>query len=243
MMLDVHDLDLRYGQRTVLQRVSLTVAAGEVVLLVGLNGSGKSSLLKAVAGLVPKAAGEVRFKGRTLDSQDASRVAQLGIGYLPQGHKVFPSLTVAENLALASALSRRRASASGGWPLAEGQLARHSSKNAGLLSSGERQVLASAMLLAQGPDLMLLDEPSSSLSPALASALLTEIRTLCRQRGRSAVLVEQEVALALQFADRVYLLADGSAKHLGPPGPTTMHELLTHSLTTVDDDTYLGRTV
>lgn len=207
-MLVIDNIDAAYGRRPVLQGATMQAAPGEVVAVLGLNGSGKSTLLKCVAGLVRCTAGDISFNGKPLRGLPPGDVNRLGVGYLPQGHHVFPSLTVADHLRLAVELKSNggeRAGVLALFPI----LGPLRGRRAGLLSAGERQAVAVAMLLLQEPTLMLLDEPCAALALPTAQGLLGHVKELCRREQRTAVIVEQEVELALSVADRAFLAREG----------------------------------
>jgi branched-chain amino acid transport system ATP-binding protein len=222
-MLRVCDLDVSYGPRHVLWGVSLEVGAGEAVALLGRNGAGKSTTLKAIIGLVPVGAGrvEVQTAGiwRDIARLPAHERAALGIGYVPEERRIFPHLTVAENLRVGldrlalSAAARRRAHerAFDLFPALPELLARPGR----LLSGGEQQMLAIARVLVLGPRAILLDEPSQGLSPLLADSVLESVERLAAE-GIAVLLVEQNALAALGVARRGYLMDKGVIAASGP---------------------------
>ncbi|MCY4242520.1 MAG: ABC transporter ATP-binding protein [Rhodobacter sp.] len=201
----------------ILHGVSVHVDAGEVVSIIGPNGSGKSTLVKAVAGLVRVSAGNVRLDGRDITGVAAHRLAAEGVGYVPQTGNVFATLTVRENLMI------------GGAPLAKAAalerieeicdiypiLKERMHDRAGSLSGGQRQILAVARALLTRPRLMLLDEPTASLSPKAASELFSAVRGLARD-GAAVLMVEQNAKAALRVSDRGLVLAEGRNRIEGP---------------------------
>jgi branched-chain amino acid transport system ATP-binding protein len=209
-LLEIAALDAGYGPAQVLFGVSLSLAAGEVVALLGRNGAGKSTLIKAAMGLVPPRAGSVRFAGRDIAGQPSWRIAREGLGYVPEERRVFPDLTVAENLAVG-----RRPTRDGlaGWTEARlfalfPPLAPLARRVAGSLSGGEQQMLAIARTLAGNPRAVLLDEPAEGLAPVVIEPLADAI--LAMAKGGVAVLVaEQNLDFAAAVADRAVLLARG----------------------------------
>jgi neutral amino acid transport system ATP-binding protein len=206
-LLEVVGIFARYADVDILQGVSLHVEAGNLVALLGPNGAGKSTLLKAIIGLLPPRAGRIRFGGRdATETSPEARVAA-GMGYVPQVANVFPSLSVLENLEVSIAREgeRSRLGESLAWfPALEGKLR----LRAGVLSGGERQMLAIARALGTRPKLLLLDEPTAALAPVVARAILDQI-LLIRRAGTAVLMVEQNARLALRVADRAYVLEMG----------------------------------
>src|SRR5690606_12862349 len=212
-MLEVANLDVAYGRVPALRGVSLRVGAGELVAVVGPNGAGKSTLFNAISGLAPVTSGAIRFEGRDLLSVPPARRAHLGIAHVPEGRQASPSLTVREQPELGASTSSGRAAWAENlesiytwFPV----LAQRERQAAGTLSGGEQQMLAIARGLASAPKLLLLDEPSMGLAPAVADEIFDRIVAIHRDRSVSILLVEQRVAEALHFADRGYVLEAGS---------------------------------
>ena len=200
----------------IVREVSLEVRAGEIVALLGPNGAGKSTLVKAIAGLVPVTAGEIRFEGRDIAGFPAHKLIGEGLAFVPQNENIFTRLTVGENLALAGhrlgkRVGQRLEAVFALFP----DLAARRRLSAGRLSGGQRQMLACARALIVEPRLLMLDEPSAGLAPAMVSQLfakLSEVRTA----GVTILIVEQNVKAALALADRGYLLVDGRPRLCGP---------------------------
>ncbi|MCI0545830.1 MAG: ABC transporter ATP-binding protein [Candidatus Rokubacteria bacterium] len=223
-LLAVEDIHTYYGDSYVLQGLSLAVARGQIVALLGRNGMGKTTLIRSIAGLTPPRAGTITFEATPLTGLRPHTIAQRGIGLVPQGRRTFPSLTVRENLLLpTSPLAGRGGRGSGDgerWTLEKvlrefPQLAERGGQRARHLSGGEQQMLAIGRALMSNPRLILMDEPSEGLAPILV-AQLGEIMRGLRAHGHSILLVEQNVNLALAVADHVYVLATGRVVHEGP---------------------------
>jgi branched-chain amino acid transport system ATP-binding protein len=210
-MLTVETLDVFHGDAQALDGVSLEVTEGSIVAIVGANGAGKSSLIRTIAGMHRPARGRIVFRGRDIAGWPSHRVCDQGIGQVPEGREVFPTLTVAENLAMGAMLPRARAARARNlervlalFPL----LAERSAQPAGTLSGGEQQMLAIGRCLMGMPELVMFDEPSLGLAPALVQTVLATIRDLNRE-GLTCVLVEQNVAVSLRLANRAYVLENG----------------------------------
>jgi len=210
-MLQVRDLDVFYGDAQALDRVSIGVEEGRVVAIVGANGAGKTSLIRAIAGMLRPAHGRVTFRGQDITGWPSHRVCNAGIGQVAEGRQVFPTLSVRENLDVAALLPRARARRADSlarvfamFPI----LAERDRQAAGTLSGGEQQMLAIGRCLMGLPDLVMFDEPSLGLSPALMQEVLKTIRELNRD-GLTCILVEQNVAASLRLADRAYVLENG----------------------------------
>lgn len=211
-MLKISNLCVGYRGVPVLKDVSLEVAAGEFVAVVGPNGAGKTTLFKSISGIVPATSGDIRFDGDDLLRIPPPRRAHLGIAHVPEGRQVFPSLSVDENLEMGAYAQRdrrgRRATLERiySWFPA---LADRGRQLAGTLSGGEQQMVAIGRGLASSPRLLMLDEPSMGLAPAIADSIFERIVTIHKEAGIGILLVEQRVAEALHFARRGYVLETG----------------------------------
>jgi branched-chain amino acid transport system ATP-binding protein len=215
-MLIVDDIHTYYGDSHILQGVSLTVGQGEAVALLGRNGVGKSTTIKSIIGFTPPRHGQITLRGVEVSHLPSYRIAQMGVGLVPQGRSIFPALTVRENITLAA-----RKTTNGGWTLERALETfpplKARLKNLGAqLSGGEQQMLALARALMTNPQLLLLDEPSEGLAPLLVAEIGRIIGHL-RQEGLSILLVEQNLALALSVADRVYVMNKGWIVFEGTP--------------------------
>jgi branched-chain amino acid transport system ATP-binding protein len=218
-LLSVRDIHTYYGDSYVLQGLSLELREGTVVAILGRNGMGKTTLIRSVAGLTPPRMGEIRFRGASLAGRPPYAIAQRGIALVPQGRRIFRSLSVRENLLLpTSGLARPRR---GRWNLdavlAEfPQLAERIHHPGGALSGGEQQMLAVGRALMANPDLILMDEPSEGLSPKLVQHVGGIMQRL-REHGHAVLLVEQNFALAMQVADYIHVVSAGRFVFGGTP--------------------------
>ena len=209
-MLKVHGLNAGYGRARVLFDVDLEVGRGEVVALLGRNGAGKSTTLKAIMGLVPPLSGEVIFDGKPLESLEPHEIARLGLGYVPEDRRIFTELTVSENLEVGRQAPRGAAPA---WTEERlfalfPALAAMRERRGGRMSGGEQQMLCIARTLAGNPTAMLLDEPSEGLAPVVVEQVAKAIAEL-KRAGLSVLLAEQSRHFAGRVADRAYLLEKG----------------------------------
>jgi branched-chain amino acid transport system ATP-binding protein len=210
-MLAVENLEVSYGDVRALDDVSLEVAEGAIVAIVGANGAGKTTLIRTIAGMHRPERGRIMLRQLNIAGLPSHKVCNLGIGQVPEGRLVFPTLTVAENLDMGAMLPRARGNRAQNlnrvlalFPV----LAERRAQAAGTLSGGEQQMLAIARCLMGGPDLVMFDEPSLGLAPAVVQSVLQTIRDLNRE-GLTCVLVEQNVAVSLKLASRAYVLENG----------------------------------
>jgi len=217
-LLKVKSLSVFYGAIQALRGVDLSVSPGEIVAVIGANGAGKSTTLKAVSGIVPCREGSIVFEGEDITGWPSHRIVSAGIVQVPEGRRIFANLSVEENLLLGgSSLNDRRLL---GATLGEvyelfPRLKERRRQNGGTLSGGEQQMLALARGLAARPRLLLLDEPSLGLAPKLVTQIFETILQL-REQGRTILLVEQNAAAALHVADRAYVMDAGSISLHGP---------------------------
>ncbi|MEM1288606.1 MAG: ABC transporter ATP-binding protein [Pseudomonadota bacterium] len=209
-MLSVSSLQVRYGAIEAVRGLDLSVGKGEIVVLLGANGAGKSSTLAAISGLTAWV-GDVTFDGQSLHGQSPEAITRAGIGLVPEGRRIFAGLTVSENLLLGGAvhappveLRRRASEMQERFPI----LAERRHQKAGLMSGGEQQMLAIARALMARPKLLLMDEPSLGLAPQVVEAVFDLIATL-RDEGITILLVEQNVPMSLDIADHALVLAQG----------------------------------
>ncbi|WEK07319.1 MAG: ABC transporter ATP-binding protein [Candidatus Pseudomonas colombiensis] len=210
-LLHIEGLKVRYGAIEAVKSVDLHIAEGERVTLIGANGAGKSSSLKALTGLLPAAAGQIRFAGRSILGQAPHDLLRAGIAMVPEGRGIFARMSVLENLQAGAYLRRDKAQVQAEirqlfehFPRLEERL----QQSAGLLSGGEQQMLALARALLSRPRLLVLDEPSMGLAPIMVETLFQVIDDVCRQ-GMTLLLVEQNARLALQVTDRAYVMDTG----------------------------------
>lgn len=214
-MLEIDDVHTYYGDSYVLQGMSLNVEKGSVVALLGRNGVGKTTLIRSIMGFTPARRGTIKFKDNDITRLPAQKIAQMGMGLVPQGRRIFPSLDVRENLSIASQPR------SGGWdmqrvfsvfPRLEDRI-RHRGNR---LSGGEQQMLASARALVRNPDFLLMDEPTEGLAPLLVQELGRTVQQL-KDEGLSILLVEQNLPFALRLADHVYVMTKGRIVYESSP--------------------------
>ena len=218
MLLEVSNATVHYRKVAALRGVSMDVPDGAVVTIIGANGAGKSTLLRAISGLVALSAGEIRFAGQRIDGVPPERVVGLGIAQVPEGRRVFPDLTVQENLGTGAYLRRDPAVVRRDLERVFEHFPRLKERRrqwARTLSGGEQQMLAIGRALMSNPKVLLLDEPTMGLSPVLVQEMARIIRGI-HARGVPVVLVEQNAELALRLADYAYVLEIGSVALHGP---------------------------
>lgn len=223
-LLEIDGADCFYGDLQALFGVSLSIDEGEVVAIIGSNGAGKSTMLRSIAGLQPVRSGAIRYDGQTLAGIPSHRRVGLGISLVPEGRRIFPSLSVEENLRLGTYRGRP-----GSWDLAAIYalfpiLGERRERSGAVLSGGEQQALAIGRSLMANPRLLLLDEVSLGLAPVIVSQLYAALPTI-RERGATVLLVEQSVDQALRSADRLYCLQEGRIALSGPVATLTRDQI------------------
>ena len=209
-LLEVADVETSYGSSRVLFGISLTIAAGEMVSLMGRNGMGKTTTVRSVMGLTPPAAGSIRFGGQQIRGLPSYRIAQLGLGLVPEGRQVFPNLTARENLVATAA---NRNGAANPWTIAKifalfPRLAERASSMANLLSGGEQQMLAIGRALLTNPRLLILDEATEGLAPLVREEIWRCLELL-RSTGHSILVIDKNVDALTRIADRHYIIERG----------------------------------
>jgi branched-chain amino acid transport system ATP-binding protein len=237
-LLDVRDIHTAYGLSRVLFGVSLEVAAGECVCLLGRNGVGKTTAMRSIIGLSPPQTGRIAWKGTDITGWESYRVARAGIGFVPEDRRIFAELSVWENLDVARKRPRTPSAArAGAWTIERvfdlfPKLRELSQRQGGFLSGGEQQMLTIARTLMGNPELLLLDEPSEGLAPMVVDHLQEQIALLKRE-GLTILLAEQNVEFSLTLADRVYVLEKGAIRFSGPASALRDDEALRHELLTI----------
>ena len=220
MMLELEDLHAYYGKSHILQGVNLHIDAGEVVSLLGRNGSGRSTTVRTIMGLV-QGEGSVKFRDHEILGHHAFDIAHRGIGYVPENRDIFPKLTVEQNLMLGEKGGRRAGKAKPRWSFADmykmfPRLKEREHTEAGVLSGGEQQMLTLCRTLMGDPDLIMIDEPTEGLAPKIVELVAEYLKTL-KDRGVSVLLVEQKLTIALQISERCYVMGHGSIVFEGTP--------------------------
>ena len=207
-MLEVEDLHAYYAKSHILQGVSFRVGAGEIVSLLGRNGAGRSTAVKTIVGLVPPV-GAIRFRGERIDGLAPHEIARKGLGYVPEGREIFPTLTVRQNLLLGMKSARRE----GRWPFADllalfPLLRERIDVPGGVLSGGEQQMLTICRTLVGDPELIMIDEPTEGLSPQMVT-LVRGLLERIAARGTAILLIEQKLTIALAISRRLYVMGQG----------------------------------
>jgi branched-chain amino acid transport system ATP-binding protein len=215
-VLEIHDLHAYYGKSHILQGVDMHIAAGEVVSLLGRNGVGRSTTVKAIMGEVPPH-GTIRFKGENIAGLPSFRIARLGLGYVPENRDIFPSLTVRQNLLMGVKDPKHP----GKWALDDmlgmfPNLAARADTAAGVLSGGEKQMLTICRTLMGNPELIMIDEPTEGLAPLIVQQVGDLLAEIAR-RGVAILLVEQKLAIAMRISHRVYVMGHGQMVFEGTP--------------------------
>jgi branched-chain amino acid transport system ATP-binding protein len=225
MILEVHDINTFYGTSHILFNISLDMSPGETVCLLGRNGAGKTTTLRSIMGLTPPRNGSIKFKGQEIKGKSAFAVSRLGIGFVPEDRRVFPSLTVRDQLEVAAKKGF------GNWTLDRvfglfPQLKRLQRHKGNQLSGGEQQMLTIGRTLMGNPELLLLDEPSEGLAPLVVDALAGQIRALM-QENITVLLSEMGLGLAVELSDRAFIIDKGENKWSGTTSELLGNEELT----------------
>lgn len=218
MLLEVEDLRVHYDKVEAVKGISLSVEEGGISTLIGANGAGKTSILKAISGLIKSSAGEIRFQGKRIDGLPAHRIVASGIAHIPEGRRLFGLMTVQHNLRLGAYLQKNKQELEKSFRDVYDHFPRLEERRnqlAKTLSGGEQQMVAMGRALMAKPKLILMDEPSLGLAPIMVGEIARIIRNL-KESGFSVVLVEQNASLALKLADRGYVLETGTVSLEGP---------------------------
>jgi len=216
-MLEVKDLKVAYGKILAVKKISFSVEEGQVVTLIGTNGAGKTTTLRTISGLIRPASGEILFQGKRIDKVPAHEIVTLGVAHCPEGRKIFPQMSVEENLLLGafsrsdSGIKDDLSAAYDLFPV----LAERRNQSAGTFSGGEQQMLAMGRAMMCRPKLLMLDEPSMGLSPLMMKKIMQTVKTL-KSQGTTILLVEQNAQAALSLADQGYVLEVGKIVLQGP---------------------------
>jgi branched-chain amino acid transport system ATP-binding protein len=215
-MLNIEGLHAYYGKSHILHGVDMRIGEGEIVALLGRNGSGRSTTVKTIMGLV-QGEGSVRFRDQEILGHHAFDIAHRGIGYVPENRDIFPKLTVQQNLML----GQKRAKSKPRWSFADmyrmfPRLKEREHTEAGVLSGGEQQMLTLCRTLMGDPDLIMIDEPTEGLAPKIVELVAQYLKTL-KERGVSVLLVEQKLTIALEISERCYVMGHGSIVFVGTP--------------------------
>jgi len=216
-MLDVKNIEVAYGKIVAVKDISLTVNKGEIVTLIGSNGAGKSTTLRTISGLIKPRKGEITFEGRRIDGKPGHEVVELGICHSPEGRRIFPRMSVRENLELGAFLRKDKAGISEDFDRVLNlfpRLKERVEQRAGTMSGGEQQMLAVSRALMGSPKILLLDEPSMGLAPVLVEMIFETIKKI-REQGTTILLIEQNANAALEVADRAYVVESGSVRMSG----------------------------
>jgi branched-chain amino acid transport system ATP-binding protein len=230
MKLEVHQLDCFYGRAQILFGITLRVAAGEAVALLGRNGAGKSTTLRSIIGLAPNTHGRVVFDGREISGMSTARIVRRGLGYVPEDRRMFTDLTIEENLAVGEQPLRSCAPHWTKGRLFElfPNLAELRGRPAGQISGGEQQMLAIARALMGNPSLIMLDEPSEGLAPLIVGGMASAIREM-KRKGLSVLLAEQNLRFARAVSDRAYIIEKGRIRFEGTLAALLADQAVAHA--------------
>ena len=212
MLLELRDVTVRYGGVTALKGISMVVDKGETVALIGSNGAGKSSALRAISGLTAPSSGEILLEGKRIDGLSPDKIVGLGIAHVPEGRRIFPFMTTFENLKMGTFLRKDRKEIRRDYDIVYSHfpiLHKRSRQSGETLSGGEQQMLAIGRAIMAHPKILLLDEPSLGLSPIMAQEIKKVISEIRQKMEVTIILVEQNARMALKLADRGYVLARG----------------------------------
>ena len=230
-LLEINDLHVHFGHVHALRGATLSAARDEVLVLIGPNGAGKSTVLNAVAGLYAPTEGSIRIDGKDVTGHPSVEIVRAGVTLIPQGRRLFRSMSVRENLELGSYTKNIRTQIDkkiSHWAALFPEIGQRLGIRSALLSGGQQQIVAITRGLMSEPRMLLLDEPSIGLAPIVVKRIGEEIRRLNRESGIGIVLVEQNVEFALSVADRVAILSQGRVVHVGPPSALRDPALLAH---------------
>ena len=228
-MLDVKDINAAYGQVKVLNGVSLNVDAGEILCVMGRNGAGKTTLLKTIMGIVRASSGSITLDGQELTKLENHQIPKMGIGYIPQGRRLFPELTVEENIEI-GLMTRDVSSDTKDWVLGLfPRLQERLHQAAGTLSGGEQQMLANARALALRPKVLMLDEPTEGLQPSMIEQIRQVIIKM-KSEGFAIILVEQRIDAVLSVADRITMIENGKSVETLTPQNLKSHPIQSNDI-------------
>ncbi len=227
MLIEVEDIHTYYVDSYILQGVSLQIPKNTTITLLGRNGAGKTTLIRSIIGFTPPRKGRITFKGVDITCLAPEQIAKLGVGLVPQGRRIFPSLTVRENLIIAA-----RAKITAGWTMERifdlfPQLKERASQLGSKLSGGEQQMLSISRALIGNPDLLLLDEPTEGLAPLLVNHLTDVLRSV-KEKALSILLVEQNLSFAQELADYIYVMCNGVIAYESSPEEFRKNEEAKH---------------